>query len=65
MINAVLKIIQIVMFVLFFTGGVCLLFGNISIKSKNVKHARTIIGTISILSSSLIIIGRLKDSGNS
>lgn len=56
MINVVLKIIQIVMFVLFFTGGVCLLFGNISIKSKNVKHARTIIGTISILSSSLIMI---------
>ena len=56
MTNTVLKIIQIVMFVLFFTGGVCLLFGNISIKSKNVKHARTIIGTISILSSSLIMI---------
>ena len=56
MINTILKIIQIVMFVLFFTGGVCLLFGNISIKSKNVKHARTIIGTISILSSSLIMI---------
>ena len=56
MINTILKIIQIVMFVLFFTGGVCLLFGNISIKSKNVKHTRTIIGTISILSSSLIMI---------
>ena len=56
MISAVLKIIQIVMFVLFFTGGVCLLFGNISIKSKNVKHARTITGIISILSSSLIMI---------
>ena len=56
MINVVLKIIQIAMFVLFFTGGVYLLFGNISIKSKNVRHTRTIIGTISILSSSLIMI---------
>lgn len=56
MTNTVLKIIQIVMFVLFFTGGVYLLFGNISIKSKNVRHTRTIIGTISMLSSSLIMI---------
>ena len=50
MTNTVLKIIQIVMFVLFFTGGLYLLFGNISIKSKNVRHTRTIIGIISILS---------------
>ena len=56
MINNILKLIQIIMFVLFFTGGVYLLFGNISIKSKNVKHSRTIIGTISILLSSLIMI---------
>lgn len=56
MINTILKIIQIVMFVLFFTGGVYLLFGNISIKSKKIKYKRNIIGTISILSSSLIMI---------
>ena len=56
MINNILKLIQIIMFVLFFTGGVYLLFGNISIKSKKIKYKRNVIGTISILSSSLIMI---------
>lgn len=56
MINSILKMIQIISFVLFFTGGLYLLIGNISIKSKQLRKSRAIIGLVGILTSSLIML---------
>lgn len=56
MINSILKTAQIILFVLFFTGGIGLLIGNISIKSKRFRRRRTTAGVISILASSLVMI---------
>lgn len=56
MINTILKIIQIISFVLFFTGGLCLIIGNISIKSKHLRRSRLIVGLISILLASVVML---------
>ena len=56
MINNILKLIQIIMFVLFFTGGLYLIFNSIHIKSKKIKVSLITTGLISMLISSLVMI---------
>lgn len=55
MIINVLKIIQILVYVIFFTGGIYLIFNGIITKRKVIKRNRIIAGVIMTLSSLLIM----------